>query len=155
MTKKTKGGNNSIENNKIPSIEELLQTIIANQQEFSDRLSDLEEKEIGKVDGSTTAVKLANMYFKPEDKYLPDVSWISPLAARPFAVALTLDKMTDAPVRRGDISLTEIFIYYSLHFSRGIAGRLMHMGKEALEQQVSAEAVKSEEEMPEFEAGRE
>ena len=138
----------------IPSVQELLQAIAQNQQELSDRLSDLEET-TNKGDYKTTAINIANKYFTPEDKYLPDMSWVSPLAARPFAVALTLDKMTDEPVRRGEISLTELFINHSLHFSRGINGRLMGIGKEAMEQQVSAEATKEDENMPDFEAGKE
>ena len=137
----------------MPSIQNLLQAIAQNQQELSDRLSDIEEKTTKKEGG--TGIHIAEMFFKPDDKYLPDFSWISALAAKPFAIALTLDKQTDESVRSGKVSLTEMYIYNLLHLYRGVGGRLMHMGKEALEQQVSAEATKAEEEMPEFEAGRE
>ena len=136
-----------------PSIEELLQTIAQSQQELSDRLSDLEEA-TGKKDDSATIVKLANMYFKPEDKYLPDLSWISPLAARPLAEALALDEMTTERVRKGEISLNKLVIQNWLHFQRGVRGRLLGIGADAMREQVSSEATK-EENMPEFEAGKE
>jgi len=137
----------------IPSIQDLLQAIALNQQELSDRLSDLEEA-TGKNDDSTR-VNIATMFFKPEDKFLPDFSWISPLAARPLAEALALDEMTTERVRSGEISLNKLVIQNWLHFQRGVRGRLMGIGKEAMEGQVSAEAAKEEENMPEFEAGRE
>ena len=137
----------------IPSIQDLLQAIALNQQELSDRLSDLEEA-TGKNDDSTR-VNIATMFFKPEDKFLPDFSWISPLAARPLAEALALDEMTTERVRSGEMSLNKLVIQNWLHFQRGVRGRLMGIGKEAMEGQVSAEAAKEEENMPEFEAGRE
>ena len=138
----------------VPSVPQLLQAIAQNQQELSDRLSDLEET-ASKGDSSATIVKLANMYFKPEDKYLPDLSWISPLAAEPLAEALTLNIMTTPEARKGLISLNTELIYTWLHFQRGVRGRLLGIGADAMREQVSADAVKGEEEMPDFEAGKE
>jgi len=138
----------------IPSVHQLLQAIAQNQQELSDRLSDLEET-ASKGDSSAAIVKLANMYFKPDDKYLPDLSWISPLAAEPLAEALTLNMMTTPEARKGLISLNTELIYTWLHFQRGVRGRLLGIGADAMREQVSAEAVKSEENMPDFEAGKE
>jgi len=138
----------------IPSISQLLQAIAQSQQELSDRLSDLEET-ASKGDSSATIVKLANMYFKPEDKYLPDLSWISPLAAEPLAEALTLNMMTTPEARKGLISLNTELIYTWLHFQRGVRGRLLGIGADAMREQVSADAVKGEGEMPDFEAGKE
>lgn len=145
-----------IEDNRqdIPSTQELLQTIVRNQQELSDRLGDLEETTT-KGDSSVAIVKLANMYFKPEDKYLPDLSWISPLAAEPLAEALTLNLMTTEDARRGRISLNTELIYIWLHFQRGVRGRLLGIGADAMREQVSADAAKGEGEMPDFEAGKE
>jgi len=137
----------------MPSIQDLLQAIAQNQQELSDRLSDLEEA-TGKQ-GDSTRVNIATMFFKPEDKFLPDFSWISPLAARPLAEALALDEMTTERVRSGEMSLNKLVIQNWLHFQRGVRGRLMGIGKEAMEGQVSAEAAKEEENMPDFEAGKE
>jgi len=145
-----------IENNKqgVLSVEELLQVIAQNQQEFSDRLGDLEEAE-GKGDNTATIVKLANMYFKPEDKYLSDLSWISPLAARPLAEAMALDEMTTERIRRGEISLNKLVIQNWLHLQRGVRGRLLGIGADAMREQVSGEAAKGEEEMPDYDAGKE
>ena len=137
-----------------PSLQEVLQVIAHNQQELSDRLSDLEET-TRKGDSSAAIVKLANMYFKPEDKYLPDLSWISPLAAEPLAEALTLNMMTTEEARKGKISLNTELIYNWLHFQRGVRGRLMGIGADAMREQVSADAAKGEEEMPDYEAGKE
>jgi len=137
-----------------PSLQEVLQVIAQNQQELSDRLSDLEET-TRKGDASAAIVKLANMYFKPEDKYLPDLSWISPLAAEPLAEALTLNMMTTPEARKGLISLNTELIYTWLHFQRGVRGRLLGIGADAMREQVSADAVKGEEEMPDYEAGKE
>ena len=138
----------------VPSLQEVLQVIARNQQELSDRLSDLEET-TRKGDSSAAIVKLANMYFKPEDKYLPDLSWISPLAAEPLAEALTLNMMTTEEARKGKISLNTELIYNWLHFQRGVRGRLMGIGADAMREQVSADAAKGEEEMPDYEAGKE
>jgi len=145
-----------IKNNEqsVPSLQDVLQTIARNQQELSDRLGDLEEA-TAKGDSSAAIVKLANMYFTPEDKYLPDLSWISPLAAEPLAEALTLNLMTTEDARRGRISLNTELIYIWLHFQRGVRGRLLGIGADAMREQVSADAVKGEGEMPDFEAGRE
>ena len=137
----------------VPSLQEVLQTIAQNQQELSDRLGDLEESR--NKDDSSAIVKLANMYFKPEDKHLPDLSWISPLAAEPLAEALTLNLMTTEDARKGKISLNTELIYTWLHFQRGVRGRLLGIGADAMREQVSAEASKGEEEMPDFEAGKE
>jgi len=138
----------------IPSVHQLLQAIAQNQQELSDRLSDLEET-ANKGDSSAAIVKLANMYFKPEDKYLPDLSWISPLAAEPLAEALTLNMMTTPEARKGLISLNTELIYTWLHFQRGVRGRLLGIGADAMREQVSAESAKDEGNMPDFEAGKE
>jgi len=138
----------------IQGIAELLQAIAQSQQELSDRLSDLEE--MSHTSGNDLSkIHIAALFFKPEDKYLPDFSWISPLAAEPLAEALTLNMMTSEEARQGKISLNTELIYNWLHLQRGVRGRLMGVGKEALEAQVSAEISKGEEEMPEFEAGRE
>lgn len=141
------------DNEQSPDIKELLQTIATNQKELSDRLGDLEET-VSKGDSSSAIVKLANMYFKPEDKYLPDLSFISPLAARPLAEALALDEMTSERVRSGEISLNRLVIFNWLHFQRGVRGRLLGIGAEAMKEQVSAEGAR-EEGIAEFEAGRE
>ena len=138
----------------VPSVQQLLQAIAQNQQELSDRLSDLEET-ANKGDSSAAIVKLANMYFKPEDKYLPDLSWISPLAAEPLAEALTLNMMTTPEARKGLISLNTELIYTWLHFQRGVRGRLLGIGADAMREQVSAESAKDEGNMPDFEAGKE
>ena len=137
---------------EVSGIQELLQAIAQSQQELGDRLSDLEETKSAE---ESTRVNIATMFFKPEDKYLPDFSWTSPLAARPLAEAMALDEMTSPRVRSGEISLNRLVIENWLHFQRGVRGRLMGIGKEAMEGQVSAEAAKAEEAMPEFEAGRE
>ena len=151
--KKPKELNNEDNEQNTPDIQDLLQAIAQSQQELSDRLSDLEEA-TGKKNDSTR-VNIATMFFKPEDKFLPDFSWISPLAARPLAEALALDEMTTERVRSGEMSLNKLVIQNWLHFQRGVRGRLMGIGKEAMEGQVTAEAAKAEEEMPEFEAGKE
>ena len=137
-----------------PSLQDVLQVIARNQQELSDRLADLEET-TAKGDSSAAIVKLANMYFAPEDKYLPDLSWISPLAAEPLAEALTLNLMTTEDARKGKISLNTELIYTWLHFQRGVRGRLLGIGADAMREQVSADASKGEGEMPDFEAGKE
>ena len=138
----------------IPSLQDVLQAMARNQQELSDRLSDIEET-ASKGDSSAAIVKLANMYFTPEDRYLPDLSWISPLAAEPLAEALTLNLMTTEDARKGKISLNTELIYTWLHFQRGVRGRLLGIGADAMREQVSADAAKGEGDMPEFEAGKE
>ena len=131
---------------------ESLQAIVTNQQELSDRLSDLEE--LSHKSTESAKVELASMYMKPPNEYLVDCSWISPLAARSLAEAMALDKMTSEEVRSGKISLNSLVISNWLHAQRGVRGRLLGIVAEAMREQVSAEGAK-EEEMPEFEAGKE
>jgi len=153
-SKKSKETRDENDGQGVPSLQDVLQAIARNQQELSDRLGDLEET-TAKGDSSAAIVKLANMYFAPEDKYLPDLSWISPLAAEPLAEALTLNLMTTEDARRGRISLNTELIYIWLHFQRGVRGRLLGIGADAMREQVSADAAKGEGEMPDFEAGKE
>jgi len=142
-----------VESDEQNGVHQLLQAIVQNQQEFSDRLSDLEES-THKADPSATIVKLANMYFNTDDKHITELSFISPLAARPFAEAMALDAMTTDEIRRGDISLNKLLILNYLRLQRSVRGRLLGIGAEAMREQVSSEASK-EEEMPDFEAGKE
>lgn len=137
-----------------PSLEELLKSLVSGQRELNDRLSDLEEA-TAKGGQDLAKIQLANMYFKPEDQYLLDMSYISPLAARPLAEALALDKQTSEEVRSGQVSLNVLVIYNWLHALRGVRGRMMGIGAEAMKEQVSAESARTEEGMAEFEAGRE
>lgn len=135
-------------------LQELLQTIAQTQQELSDRLSDFEEI-VGKGDGATTKIQLANMYMQPPDEYLPDLSFIPPLAIRSIAEAMALDEMTNERVRSGKISLNKLLIQNWLHALRGGRGKLLMLVADAMREQVSADAAKDDGEMPEFEAGKE
>lgn len=96
-----------------------------------------------------------SMYFNTDDKHITELSFISPLAARPFAEAMTLDAMTVEQVRSGEVSLNKLLILNYLRFQRSVRGRLLGIGAEAMREQVSSEGSKGEEEMPEFEAGKE
>jgi len=130
-----------------------LQAIDNKQAELGERLDDLEQSVHG--EGSHgNLIKLANFYFKPEDKYLPDMSFISPLAAEPLAEALTLSLMTTEEARTGKLCLNTSLIYTWLHFQRGVRGRLLGIGAEAMREQVSNESTR-EEGLAEFDAGRE
>jgi len=132
---------------------DVLQVVARNQEELANRLSDLEES-AHKKDGGGNLIKLANYYFNPDDKHLPDLSFISPLSAKPLAEALALDDMTSEEVRSGAISLNRKLVFYWLHFQRGVKGRLLGLGAEAMREQVSSEGT-GEEGMQEFEAGQE
>ena len=141
MAKKRDTDNNSEDKQ---DLQELLKEIVG-------RLADLEES--SQHSDASAKINLANIYFKPDNKYLPDMSFISPIAAEPLAEAMALDMMTSEKVRSGETSINMELINFWLHIQRGVRGRLMGIGKEAMQEQVSSE--KQEEEMPEFEAGRE
>jgi hypothetical protein len=140
-------------NNDNGELKALLGAIHQNQQELSDRLSDIEETSHKSVDNSAL-VKLANMYFNTDDKHIVELSFISPLAARPFAEAMALDSMTTEEVRNGTISLNRMLILTYLRFQRSVRGRHLGIGAEAMLGQVTSEG-KGDEEMPDFEAGGE
>jgi len=142
------------EGNGQQTIQELLQVIAQNQQELSDRLSDLEETK-DKKDDDNTKIQLAHMFVKPPDEWLVDLSKISPLAARPYAEAMALDAMTTPKVRSGEISLNKLLWLEYLHALRGVRGFILHMVADTMREQVSSEAAKGEENMPDFEAGKE
>jgi len=145
--------NNGTEENGTQVILNALQAISGKQTELSERLDELEQSVHGE-DAPGTLIKLANFYFKPEDRYLPDMSFISPLAAEPLAEALTLALMTTEEARTGRLCLNTELIYKWLHLQRGVRGRLLGIGAEAMREQVSNEGAK-EEGLAEFEAGRE
>ena len=154
MGKRLKEAKDEDNGQVIPSVQELLQANARNQQELSDRLSDLEET-TSKGDDSTTKIQLAHMYMKPPDAYLSDLSFIPPLAVRSIAEALALDEMTNKQVRSGEISLNKLLIQNWLHALRGGRGKLLMLVADAMREQVSADAAKGEGEMPDFEAGKE
>jgi len=135
------------------AILKVLEAIAGNQEELNGRLTDLEDM-AHKGSESSTLVKLANMYFNTDDKHIPEMSFISPLAARPFAEALALDAMTTEEVRSGVISLNKLLILNFLRFQRSVKGRLLGIGAEAMKEQVSSEAA-GQEDMTEYEGGRE
>ena len=130
-----------------------LQSIASKQTELTDRLNELEEARQGES-STSSLIKLANFYFKPDNEYLADMSFLSPLAARPIAEAMALDEMTSPRIRNGEISLNRLVIENWLHCLRGVRGRLLGIGAEAMREQVSNEGTK-EEGLAEFEAGRE
>jgi hypothetical protein len=132
---------------------DVLQVMARNQEELANRLSDLEES-AHKKDGGGNLIKLANYYFNPDDKHLPDLTFISPLSAKPLAEALALDDMTSEEVRSGAISLNRKLVFYWFHLQRGVKGRLLGLGAEAMREQVSSEGT-GDEGLDEFEAGRE
>ena len=131
-----------------------LQAIGSKQAELVERLDELEQAVHGESSNVGTLIKLANFYFKPEKDYLIDMSFISPLAARPIAEAMALDMMTSEEVRSGAVSLNTLVIEKWLHALRGVRGRLLGIGAEAMREQVSNEGSR-EEGLAEFEAGRE
>jgi len=135
------------------AILEALQAIGSKQMELNERLDDLEHSVHGE-DNVGTLIKLANFYFKPENNYLVDMSFLSPLAARPIAEAMALDEMTSPRVRNGEISLNRLVIENWLHALRGVRGRMLGIGAEAMREQISSEGTK-EEGLEQFEAGRE
>jgi len=132
---------------------DVLQVMARNQEELANRLSDLEES-AHKKDGGANLIKLANWYFNPDDKHLPDLTFISPLSAKPLAEALALDEMTSEKVRNGEVSLNRLLIYNWFHLQRGVKGRLLGLGAEAMREQVSSEGA-GEEGLDEFQGGQE
>jgi hypothetical protein len=132
---------------------EVLQVMARNQEELANRLADVEEA-AHKKDSGSNLIKLANWYFNPDDSHLPDLTFISPLSAKPLAEALALDEMTTEKVRSGEVSLNRLLIFHWFHLQRGVKGRLLGLGAEAMREQVSSESTK-EEGLDEFEAGRE
>jgi hypothetical protein len=137
-----------------PDLNAVMEAILQNQQELSDRLGDIEETKHKDGEGSAL-IKLANIYFNTDDNHITELSFISPLAARPFAEAMALDAMTTEEVRSGIVSLNKLLILNYLRFQRSVRGRLLGIGAEAMREQVSSEGAKGEENMPEYEAGRE
>lgn len=147
---KTKVSDNGQDNK---AVLDMLGIMARNQEELANRLADLEDT-AHKKDSGSNLIKLANWYFNPEDKYLPDLTFISPLSAKPLAEALALDEQTSEKVRSGEISLNKLLIFNWFHLQRGVKGRLLGLGAEAMREQVSSESTK-EEGLDEFEAGRE
>jgi len=144
--------NENVTENGTQAILNALQAIDSKQSELGERLDELEQAVHGENVG--TLIKLANFYFKPENDYLVDMSFISPLAARPIAEAMALDMMTSEEVRSGAVSLNTLVIEKWLHALRGVRGRLLGIGAEAMREQVSQESTRDEG-LAEFEAGRE
>jgi len=137
------------------NLQTTLELLLQNQQELNDRLSDIEETKHSEAGEGAALVKLANMYFNTDDKHITELSFISPLAARPFAEAMALDAMTTEEVRSGKISLNKLLILNYLRLQRSVHGRLIGIGTSAMQEQISAATSKEEEDMDTFQAGKE
>lgn len=150
-SRKSKSTGNSKQ--EAQSILESLQAIARNQTELNDRLDDMEERLSNAAAGGAALLKLVNLFYDTDDKHISELSHISPLAARPFAEAMTLDDLTSEAVQNGQLSLNRLLILNYLRFQRSVRGRHFALGVPVLQDQVNVEGQK--EVLPEFEAGRE
>lgn len=136
---------------KSAEILEALRNVASNQSVLTDRLADVEERLDGAATANEAILKLVNLFYNTDDKHIIELSHISPLAARPFAGALTLDMLTDPDVQSGKLSLNKALILNYLRLQRSVRGRHFGLGVSALQDQVNAEGQK--EDYPEMDAG--
>lgn len=115
-----------------------MQRIAELQGELSERLQDLEEK-VSNSSVNPALLRMVNLFYDTDDKHIAELSHISPLAARPFAAALTLDMMTDPAVQDGTISLNKLLILNFLRLQRSVKGKHFALGIPVLQTQVSNE----------------
>lgn len=121
-----------------------IDALIGLVQSLNTRLDDLQGQIEDAKNTSNAAkeatLKLVNFVFDTDDDHAIELSFISPLAARPFAEALTLDALTDKNIRSGKTSLNKRRIINFLRFQRSVRGRLLiGVAKEALSEQISTQ----------------
>jgi len=119
----------------------LLQAISKKQEEQDERLVDLEE---GTRQGAA-ALRMVNLTYDTDDDHLPGLTRIPLRAARPFALAMTLDDLTDPDVLSGKVSLQHRFHRHYFHLMRSVGGEHLKRGVELAGEQASSEAEKGAE----------
>ena len=119
----------------------LLQGIAKKQEEIDERLEELEE---GGSKGAA-ALRMVNLTYDTDDDHLPGLTRIPLRAARPFALAMTLDDLTDPDVLSGKVSLQHRFHRHYFHLMRSVGGEHLKRGVELAGEQAASEADKGAE----------
>lgn len=128
---------------------EVLQAIANNLALLTDRLDDIEDRVQQNAAAGQALLQMVNLFYDTNDKHITELSYISPLASRPFAEALTMDALLDPDVKSGEVSLNKKLILNFLRLQRSVKGRHFALGMPVLQEQVTAQ---TEKDADEFEA---
>lgn len=132
------------------NLEAMLQTIINNQNELTERLDELEEGK-NKNGTSEALLRMVNFLYNTDDKHILELTRIPIQTAQPLALGMTLDSLMDDDVQSGEVSLSTKLRLYYFRLMRSVGGVHLGRGIRLAEEQAAAEAEKAEE----FELGGE
>ena len=150
MAKKQKLVELEDENNDNSSLKAMLKTIIANQEEITERLDDV-EKGKGKNGDNAALLQMVNFLYDTDDKHLPELTRIPIQAARPHALGMMLESILDEDIQSGEVPLSRKLRQYYFRLMRSVGGVHLGRGVRLAEEQAAAEAEK----LDEFELGGE
>lgn len=117
----------------------LLKAIVTKQGEQDERMEELE----GGKGREAAQLRLVNLLYDTDAKHLPGLSRLPLRAVKPFAIGMTLDAITSDPVRKGEISLAEVFRNSYLMLMRSVGGEAFNKGIGLAGEQAAAEVERS------------
>lgn len=142
MVKKEKREDSKVSDNGAnPEVLNLLKAIAAKQVEQDERLEELEAGS-GK---SAAALRMVNLMYDTDDEHLTGLTRIPLRAARPFALGMTLDALTDPDVMAGKVSLQHKFNMYYFQLMRSVGGEHLKRGVDLAGEQAASEVEKGSE----------
>lgn len=119
----------------------LLNTLVAKQQELSERIEEVEDKNVR----GEAALRMVNLLYDTDDTHLPSLTRIPLGAVRPFAISMTLDALTNPKVMSGEVSLHHIYRTCYFQLMRSVGGLHLDKGRELAGEQAASEADKGAE----------
>lgn len=125
------------------------------KQELLNYFADIEEKIAQAGSGDKARLLLYEMLYKTEDKYILELSNINGLQVRPIAIVETLEHIGDPEVKKGTISLEEIYVRKVLRLRRSVEAKHLQRGIMLAGEQIGAGAEEELEAGGALELGRE
>ena len=127
------------------SLKSLLQTVIAQQQELAERLSDLEENKTKHNGGNEALLQMVNFLYNTDDKHILELTRIPIQTAQPLALGMTLDSILDDDVQSGECSLSHKLRLNYFRLMRSVGGVHLGRGMRLAEEQAAAKTEETEE----------
>lgn len=121
----------------------LIQTIINQQQELSERLNEMEKRNT--TTSADALIRMVNLTYDTDDRHLPELTRIPINAARPHALGMMLESLFDEDIQQGTIPLSRKLRNYYFRLMRSVGGIHLGRGVRLAESQAEAEEEKAEE----------
>lgn len=133
-------GHNTTQNNEVTS---MLQSIINQQKELSNRLGELEDKKT--TTSADALLRMVNLTYDTDDKHLPELTRIPLNSARPLSIGIMLESIFDPDVQAGLVPLSSKLRNAYFRLMRSVGGVHLGRGVRLAEEQAASEAESAEE----------